>query len=169
MKVPLFPTVLPTSSPSLVSVTPRTTSIMLVWTQPAGEVVDSYLITYSFTVTGCPGVDGNSMVTVSGSSSSHTLTGLGENSVFTISILARNGAGDSQTVITTTSTLIAGTEVMSTAVLIIISLHSRVYSLQLPPLHQQMCRSPPPPPPASPSHGGVSHVSTGMWRSLDMQ
>ena len=100
------------------SVTPGNTSITLVWTQPAGEVVDSYLITYSFTVTGCPGVDGNSMMTVSGSSSNHTLTGLEENSVFTISILARNGAGDSEAVGTTTSTLIAGREVMSTAVLI---------------------------------------------------
>ena len=117
-KVPLSPAVLPPSSPSLVSVTPRTTCITLVWTQPAGEVVDSYLITYSFTVTGCPGVDGNSMVTVSGSSSNHTLTGLEENSVVTISILARNGAGDSQAVGTTTSTFIAGREVMSTAVLI---------------------------------------------------
>ena len=43
----VFP--LPTpSSPTIVSTTPQSTSITITWTQPGGDVVDSYEITYSY-------------------------------------------------------------------------------------------------------------------------
>ena len=52
---------------------------------------------------------GGHVSTVNGSSREYTLTGLEENSDFTISITAMNGAGSSPPAITTTRTLTDGT------------------------------------------------------------
>ena len=70
------------------------TSIALTWSQAAGEVVDSFLISYSYTVRGCLGEDGASTQRVGdGTVRIFTLAGVQENSVFTISLQARNGKG----------------------------------------------------------------------------
>ena len=95
------------TSPSIVRVTSKTTSIMLVWTQPTDNV-DSYLIMYSFTVNDCLEVYGENVMSVSGSSRGHTLIGLEENSHLNISITSMNAVGISQPVQLTTITHIAG-------------------------------------------------------------
>ena len=51
---------------------------------------------------------GDNVSTVTGSSRDYTLTGLEENSDFTISITAMNGAGSSPPATTTARTAIAG-------------------------------------------------------------
>ena len=96
----------PPSSPTgLSSSSIQSTFITLTWSQPTGDIVDSYIITYSFTIRVC-GVTGGSTVMVGGSSREYTLTDLEENSDYTISITARNEAGDSPpttTIMATTS------------------------------------------------------------------
>ena len=95
----------PPSSPTgLSSSSIQSTSITLTWNQPTGDIVDSYIITYSFTIRVC-GVTGGSTVMVGGSSREYTLTDLEENSDYTISITARNEAGDSPP----TTTIMAAT------------------------------------------------------------
>ena len=93
----------PPSSPTMLTTSPQSISITLTWSQSPGNVVDSYQISYSFTIRGC-GVEGGNVSTVTGSSREYTLTGLEENSDFTISITAMNGAGSSPpaTIITRT-------------------------------------------------------------------
>ena len=90
------PVILPSTPANLRSPSKTSTTIDLTWTQPPGEVVDSFIISYSFSIFGCPGEDGSAMVLVAGSARSFTLTGLQEDSVFTISIQAVNAAGDSR-------------------------------------------------------------------------
>ena len=100
------PVVLASSPTGFTSASPAPTTITLTWTQPPGEVVDQYVITYSFMERDC-GFSGSDMVTVDGSSRTHTLT-VQENSDFTISIIARNGAGDSPPATTMETTATAG-------------------------------------------------------------
>ena len=95
------------SSTTIMSVTSQSTSITLTWSQSPGDVVDSYQISYSFTIRGC-GARGGHVSTVNGSSREYTLTGLEENSDFTINITAMNGAGSSPPATTTARTAIAG-------------------------------------------------------------
>ena len=95
----------PTTPTGLSHSSIQSTSINLTWSQPTGDIVDSYIITYSFTIRVC-GVTGGSTVMVGGSSREYTLTDLEENSDYTISITARNEAGDSPpttTIMATTS------------------------------------------------------------------
>ena len=95
----------PTTPTGLSHSSIQSTSITLTWSQPTGDIVDSYIITYSFTIRVC-GVPGGSTVMVGGSSREYTLTDLEENSDYTISITARNEAGDSPpttTIMATTS------------------------------------------------------------------
>ena len=98
----------PPSSP-IVATSPQSTSITLTWSQSPGDVMDSYQISYSFTIRGC-GVEvgGDNVSTVNGSSREYTLTRLEENSDFTISITAMNGAGSSPPANTTARTLTNG-------------------------------------------------------------
>ena len=99
----------PPSSPTILSTSPQSTSITLTWSQPSMDVVDSYQISYSFTIRGCGTTMPTIVVSAAGSSREYFLTRLEENSDFTISITAMNGAGSSSPTITTTRTAIAGT------------------------------------------------------------
>ena len=103
------PVVLVSSPTGFTSTSPTHTTITLTWTQPPGEVVDQYVITYSFMERDCGFAGNNVMVLVDGSSRTHTLAGVQENSDFTISIIARNGAGDSPPATTMETTTTAGT------------------------------------------------------------
>ena len=103
-----FPAVPAASPAAFSSSSPDPTTITLTWTQPAGEVVDNYLITYSFTENDCGFSGNNIMETVAGSSRTHTLTDVQENSDYVISIIARNTAGDSPPAVTMETTAIAG-------------------------------------------------------------
>ena len=97
----------PPSSPTMLSAISQSTSITLTWSQSPGDVVDSYQISYSFTMRGC-GTPGNDEALAPGSSREYTLTGLEENSDFTISITVMNGAGSSPPATTIARTAIAG-------------------------------------------------------------
>ena len=70
--------------------------------------MDQYLITYSFVENDCGFSGNNIMETVSGSSRTHTLTDVQENSDYVISIIVRNTAGDSPPAVTMETTHIAG-------------------------------------------------------------
>ena len=92
----------------MLTTSPQSTSITLTWSQPPGDVVTSYNISYSYTIRGC-GVPiiGTPMI-LAGSSREYSLMGLHENSDFTISITAINGAGSNSPAIATARTAIAG-------------------------------------------------------------
>ena len=94
----------PPSTPTILNTSSMSTNITLTWSQSPGDVVDSYQISYSFTVRGCGDVGGDNVSTITGSSRDYTLTGLEENSDITINITAMNGAGSSPpaTIITRT-------------------------------------------------------------------
>lgn len=96
----------PPAAPTNLTASPGTTSLDLAWTQPPGEPVDSYLITYNYTVRGCDATGGGSSNVTSGDN--ETLISAEENADYTISISARNGAGESESVIVMTTTLMAG-------------------------------------------------------------
>ena len=98
------------SSPTVLEASPGTTSITLVWSQPPGEIVDIFIIVYSYAVRGCPEENGQNITeSVNGSAEALiTLTGLEENADFFISILARNESGDSEPANITLTTLVAG-------------------------------------------------------------
>ena len=97
--------------PTITKVTPQTTSINLVWSQRAGDVVDSYTISYSYITRGCNGtaLGGNTITGIDGSIRTYSLSNIEENSDFCISISAVNGAGTSQVPARTSfTTLVAG-------------------------------------------------------------
>ena len=60
------------SSPTIASTSSNATTITLTWTQPPGEVVDQYLISFSYTEVDC-GFTGSAMIPVPGTSTQHTL------------------------------------------------------------------------------------------------
>lgn len=99
----------PASSPVVTSTSTTATTINLTWSQPLGDIVDQYIITYHFTERDC-GFSGGSniMIPVAGSSRAHTLTGVEENSHYFIRITANNAAGNSPPVLTSLTTSIAG-------------------------------------------------------------
>ena len=75
--------------------------------------MDSYTISYSFTITGCTGVAGgmgqDTVTGIGGSDRTHSLTNLQENTEYIISISAVNGAGTSaMSPMTTTNTPTTG-------------------------------------------------------------
>ena len=94
----------PPSSPTIVSTTPQSTSITITWTQPEGDVVNSYEITYSYQGA-CPDVIPFESGSISGSLREFTAPDLHEFSNYTITIIASNGAGNSPPVTTTAETL----------------------------------------------------------------
>ena len=90
------------------STTPQSTSITITWTQPEGDVVDSYEITYTFQGP-CPNAEAPvTMTTNDGTTREYTVTGLEEFSDFIITITAMNRAGRSNGASTTAMTLSAG-------------------------------------------------------------
>ena len=90
------------TAPLITSTTSTTTSITLTWSQPSGEGVTSFTVTYSFDVRGCPGVRGGRMIPVSEDSASignsmyqYTITRLPEYSDTTLTVNATNTEGTS--------------------------------------------------------------------------
>lgn len=98
----------PPSPPTNLTATPDVTTINLTWAQLPADVVDSYLITYTFVEIYCGFTGRNVIRPVAGSFTGHTLHGLEENSEFSISIIARNAAGDSEAAEIMTTTSISG-------------------------------------------------------------
>ena len=86
------------------STTPQSTFITITWTQPEGDVVDRYEITYSYQGP-CPGVIQSESGSISGSRRHFTAPDLHEFSNYIITIIASNGAGNSPPVTTTAETL----------------------------------------------------------------
>ena len=69
------------------------TTISISWTIAAGSVVDSYQVLWERdTSVGCPDQDENS-ASVSGASTSYNITGLEEDSSYSVTLLASNRAG----------------------------------------------------------------------------
>ena len=87
----------------MISGTPQTTTISLAWTQPPGDVVDSYTISYNSTHDQCMMgiIESISYSTshIDGSMRSYTLTNLEEDSSYTIDVQAINKAGNDSSII----------------------------------------------------------------------
>ena len=84
-------------------------TISLTWTQPPDDVVDSFIIKSCHIFNDCPEVDVQIIVvTLIGSERAFNLSGVEESSVYTISIIARNRAGDSTPKSVTITTSIVG-------------------------------------------------------------
>ena len=87
------------------SITP--TTISLSWTAASGTV-DSYEVTWErLTTRECPDVDMDSTV-ITSSSTSYTISGLEEDSIYTITVTATNTAGSAVSVPVTAVTGEAG-------------------------------------------------------------
>ena len=67
------------------------TSIAVTWTQPEGEVVDSYAVSFSYQGP-CSGFNHTNTTTVDGTTRQYTLTGLQEFSNYIVTVVAVNGA-----------------------------------------------------------------------------
>ena len=97
-------------SPGLpaISVTSTTSiTISLSWTS-VGSVVDNYVVMWERdTSRECPGVDKDS-TTITGGSTSYTISGLEEDSSYTITVTATNAAGSAVSVPVTAMTGEAG-------------------------------------------------------------
>ena len=70
------------------------TSINLIWTQPEGEIVDNYTVSFSYQGP-CSGFNHTNTTTVAGTTRQYTLTGLQEFSNYTVTVVAVNGTGRS--------------------------------------------------------------------------
>ena len=91
-------------APAVMSVGHTTpTTIPLSW-MSAGSVVDSYEVTWERDTSGeCPVVDEDS-ATITGGSTSYTVSGLEEDSSYTITVTATNAAGSAVSVHVTAMT-----------------------------------------------------------------
>ncbi len=118
---------------------PGSNSIVILWEQPPGEVVDSYIVTYSFAIKDCPGEGGQEMISVNNSG---IWLRVEENSNFNISLVARNAAGDSeavQVIATTQPTIHPGAapddlQIVSSfaSSIVVMQPLNRLYTLELP-------------------------------------
>ena len=138
------------------------TSIDLTWVQPTGDMVESYIISYTFSINGCPGEDGTRMIPLSdGTTRQYTISGVEEDARYTISITAMNGAGSNNPATIMTTTPIAGRyhNINHNNFNIPTSPPSPI---QLLFLLLMVLLSPPPPPPLSPSCGELYLVQEGM-------
>ena len=76
------------------------TSISLSWSVPSGSTVTSYEVMWQRDTSGeCPDVD-EGRVTITGSSTSYEITGLEEDSSYSITMRAINDAGSSEVTLT---------------------------------------------------------------------
>ena len=90
-----FP-VLPPSAPAItMAVSQSPTSINLTWTQPVGEVVDSYEVSFSYQGP-CSGFNHTNTTTMAGTTRQYKLTELQEFSNYNVAVVAVNGAGRSE-------------------------------------------------------------------------
>ena len=95
--------------PSASSDSTAATSLSLSWSVPSGSVVDEYLIQWERDTSGtCPDEDTDSTTISGGSATSHTIPGLEEDSTYTITVTASNGAGSSN--VSNTVTAVTGEE-----------------------------------------------------------
>ena len=78
--------------PSITTINLSSTSISLSWSVPSGSVVTSYEVMW--TSGECPGGVLSGSTTISGSSVSHTITGLRGDTTYTIIVTAYNSAGN---------------------------------------------------------------------------
>ena len=109
----------PPFTPIITNMSPQTTSINLAWSQHAGDVVDSYTISYSYITRGCNGtvLGEDTIIGIDGHIRTYSLSNIEENSDFDISITAVNGAGSSPVPAKISSpTLVAGEIFMSTLI-----------------------------------------------------
>ena len=90
--------------------TPQSTSTTITWTQPDGDVVDSYEVTYSYQgpcAFDVP-VPSIALTVLDNTTREYTVTGLEEFSDYTITITAVKGTGRSDAAIATARTISAG-------------------------------------------------------------
>ncbi len=93
-------------APSALTVTMVTaTSITITWTQSSEIFIDTYEVSYMYTIRRCSASLGQGMNTLSGSVRSHNLMSLNEDSTYTITVTAINDEGSrSSTITANTST-----------------------------------------------------------------
>ena len=89
------PVPLPSAPNITMAVSQSPTSINLTWTQPEGEVVDSYEVSFSYQGP-CSGFNHTNTTTVNGTTRQYTLTGVQEFSNYTVTVVAVHGAGRSE-------------------------------------------------------------------------
>ena len=77
--------------PSITTINPSTSFISFSWSVPSGSVVTSYIVIW--TSGECPGGVLIGTDTITGSSTSHTITGLRGGTTYTIRVTASNSAG----------------------------------------------------------------------------
>ena len=107
LKVITHPPAAVPGEPSVSSDSTAATSISLSWSVPSGSVVDEYLIQWERDTSGtCPDEDTDSTTISGGSATSHTIPGLEEDSTYTITVTAANGAGSSN--VSNTVTAVTG-------------------------------------------------------------
>ncbi len=88
-------------APSDLTVTMVTaTSITITWTQSSDIFIDTYEISYMYTIRGCSASPGQGMNTLSGSARSYNLMSLNEDSTYTITMTAINDEGSRSSTIT---------------------------------------------------------------------
>ena len=116
------------STPTVtMAVSQSPTSITLTWTQPEGEIVNSYEIVFSYQGR-CDRFTHSSATTVDGSTRQYTLTGLQEFSTYTINMTAVNGGGRSAVTSQSVTTIAAGRLYFS-SVLLLAFINYTYYSL----------------------------------------
>ena len=90
---------------NLAAHSPTATTISITWDVTGDIFIERFEVSYSYTVNTCTAPAGSSMVTISdGTRRSHTLSGLNEDSQYTITVTAINSEGSTEN-ITTANTL----------------------------------------------------------------
>ena len=106
-----MPKLLFVSAPSTPTVTlavsQSSTSITLTWTQPEGEIVNSFELAFSYQGP-CDRFTQANTTTVNGTTRQYTLTGLQQFSTYTINITAANDGGRSAVTSQSVTTRVAG-------------------------------------------------------------
>ena len=92
----------PPGQPSVTVSSTTATTISLSWSVPSGSVVDSYEVVWERN-------DIRNSITITDGSTSYTITGLEEDSSYTITVTATNAAGSVPSGPVSDSTLAAGT------------------------------------------------------------
>ena len=94
------------STPMVDTIT--TTTISLSWSAPSGSVVESYVVMWQRDTSGeCPDEDVGS-TTITDGSNNYTITGLEEDSSYTITVTASNAAGSAMDVPVNDTTMESG-------------------------------------------------------------
>ena len=94
---------------NLVAHSPTATTIFLTWNVTGNIFIEIFEISYSYTVNTCTAPAESNMVTISdGTRRSHTLSGLNEDSQYTITVTAINSEGNTSN--TTTANTLTSSE-----------------------------------------------------------